>query len=120
MKAIWIFLAVAILGPFGATKVMADCQIGDAKLEEAILQNPKLRGQANRQSARALRSLRDAAFTLWSYGRYADCERLLDNIRELIAGPSMNTLGGNDEEDAEKQMSAKDPKISTRRSGRPP
>jgi hypothetical protein len=111
MKAIWILLAVAILGPFGATKVMADCQIGDAKLEEAILQNPKLRGQANRQSVRALRSLRDAAFTLWSYGRYADCERLLDNIRELIAGPSMNTLGGNDEEDAEKQMSAKDPKI---------
>ena len=111
MKAVWIFLTVALLGPFDATKAMADCQIGDAKLEEAILQNPKLRGPANRQSVRALRSLRDAAFTLWSYGRHADCERLLDNIRELISGPSMNTLGGNDEEDAEKQTAAKEPGI---------
>jgi sporulation protein YlmC with PRC-barrel domain len=40
--------------------------IADAKLEEAILQNPGLRGPANRQSVRDLRSLRDAAFTLWS------------------------------------------------------
>jgi hypothetical protein len=58
-----------------------------------------------------LRRLRDAAFTLWSYGRYDDCVRLLDNIRELVAGPSMTSLGGNDEEDAEKQMSAKEPKV---------
>jgi sporulation protein YlmC with PRC-barrel domain len=103
-------LTVALLGAFGITEVMAECQIGDAKLEEAILQNPKLRGPANSQSVRALRSLRDAAFTLWSYGRNDDCERLLDNIRELISGPSMSSLGGNDEEDAEKQMSAEEPK----------
>jgi hypothetical protein len=36
---------------------------------------------------RDLRSLRDAAFTLRSYGRHDDCERLLANIRELISGP---------------------------------
>ena len=94
-------LTVALLGAFGITEVMAECQIGDAKLEEAILQNPKLRGPANSQSVRALRSLRDAAFTLWSYGRNDDCERLLDNIRELISGPSMSSLGGNDEEEAD-------------------
>jgi hypothetical protein len=68
-------LAAALLA-VGVTEVMADCQIGDAKLEEAILKNPKLRGPANGQSARVLRTLRDAAFTLWSYGRHEDCERL--------------------------------------------
>ncbi len=35
---------------------------------------------------------RDAALTLRSYGRHDDCKRLLANIRELIAGPSMGLL----------------------------
>ena len=60
---------------------------------------------------RDLRSLRDAAFTLWSYGRHADCERLLANIRELISAPSMGRLGDNDEDEAEKQITARDPKV---------
>lgn len=89
----------------------ADCQIADAGLEEAVLQNPKLRGPANSQSVRDLRSLRDAAFTLRSYGRHDDCERLLANIRELIAGPPMGSLGDNDEDEAEKQTSAREPKV---------
>jgi sporulation protein YlmC with PRC-barrel domain len=55
--------------------------------------------------------LRDAAFTLRAYGRHEDCERLLANIRELIAGPSMTSLGDNDEEEAEKQDAAREPKI---------
>jgi hypothetical protein len=46
-----------------------------------------VRGPANTQIVRDLRNLRDAAFTLWSCGRHDDCERLLANIRELIAGP---------------------------------
>ena len=36
---------------------------------------------------------------------------LLANIRELIAGPPMGSLGGNDEEDADKQDAAREPKI---------
>jgi len=60
---------------------------------------------------RDLRSLRDAAFTLWSYGRHADCERLLANIRELVSAPSMGSLGDNDEDEAEKQITARDPKV---------
>ena len=83
---------------------MAECQIADAKLEEAILQKPELRGRANRQTVRDLRNLRDAAITLWSYGRHDDCERLLGNIRELLAGPPMSSLGDNDEEEADKQI----------------
>lgn len=111
MKLARFLPAVALLSVLGATDVKADCQIADAKLEEAIAQKPELREPANRQIVRDLRSLRDAAFTLWSYGRHDDCERLLANIRELVAQPLMSTLGGNDEEEADKQLSALEPKV---------
>jgi PRC-barrel domain protein len=102
-----VLLAAALFGALGA-EASAECQIADAKLEEAIAHKPSLQGRANRHIVRDLRSLRDAAFTLWSYGRHDDCERLLANIRELVAGPPMGNLGGNDEEDAEKQMAARE------------
>ncbi len=111
MKLAILLLSVSLLGVVGVTPALADCQIGDAKLEEAILQKPELKGRANRQTVRDLRTLRDAAFTLWSYGRHDDCERLLANIRELISGPSIASLGGNDEEDANKQFAAREPKV---------
>ena len=110
LKVKAIFLA-ALIGTVGITEAKAECEIADAKLEEAIQQNPRLRGPANSQSVRDLRSLRDAAFTLRSYGRHEDCERLLANIRELIAGPPMGSLGDNDEEEADKQNAAREPKI---------
>lgn len=103
-------IMAALIGTVGITEAQAECDIADAKLEEAILQNPRLRGPANSQSVRDLRSLRDAALTLRSYGRHEDCERLLANIRELIAGPPMNSLGDNDEEEADKQNAAREPK----------
>jgi len=106
-----LLFTVALLSGIGVTQAMADCHIADAKLEEAILQKPELRGPANRQSVRDLRSLRDAAITLWSYGRHDDCERLLANIRELVAGPAMSTLGDNDEDEAEEQIAAREPKL---------
>jgi hypothetical protein len=111
MRQARTLLAAALLTAFSATGAYAECQIADAKLEEAILQKPDLRGVANRQTVRDLRNLRDAAITLWSYGRHDDCERLLGNIRELLAGPSMNGLGDNDEEAADKQIAARDPKV---------
>jgi hypothetical protein len=111
MKSAQLLLMGALLCTFSATGAMADCQIADAKLEEAILNKPELRGRANRQTVRDLRSLRDAAFTLWSYGRHADCERLLANIRELVSSPSMSSLGDNDEDEANKQIAAREPKI---------
>ena len=46
----------ALIGTVGITQARAECEIADAKLEEAIQQNPKLRGPANRQSVRDLRS----------------------------------------------------------------
>ena len=105
-----MFMA-ALIGAVGVTEALAECEIADARLEEAIQQNPRFRGPANRQSVHDLRSLRDAAFTLRSYGRHEDCERLLANIRELIAGPPMGSLGDNDEEEADKQNAAREPKI---------
>src|SRR4051794_15916446 len=94
----------------GATSQgFAECQIADAKLEEAIRKRPEFHKPANRQTVRDLRSLRDAAFTLWSYGRQDECERLVATIRELVSGPPMNTLGGNDEDDAEAQLDAMQP-----------
>src|SRR5215207_4805357 len=106
-----IVSTVALLASVSITEARADCQIADAKLEEAILQNPRLRGPANRQSVRDLRSLRAAAFTLWSYGRHAACERPLATIRALVSTPSMGSLGGNDEDEAEKQIAAREPKV---------
>ena len=111
MKTVRTLSMAALIGAVGATQALADCEIADARLEEAIQQNPRLRGPANSQSVQDLRSLRDAAFTLRSYGRHEDCERLLANIRELIAGPSMGSLGDNDEEEADKQNAAREPKI---------
>jgi hypothetical protein len=110
MKTRILIAGTVITILLGATHAVADCQIADAKLEEAILRKPELQGRANRQAVRDLRSLRDAAFTLWSYGRHADCERLLANIRELVAAPSMGSLGDNDEEEAGKQIAAREPK----------
>jgi len=111
MKPVSVLLAAALLSTIGLSMAAAECQIADAKLEEAISTNPRLHGRGNRQAVRDLRSLRDAAFTLRSYGRHEDCERLLANIRELIAGPHMTTLGGNDEEEATKQIEALEPKV---------
>src|SRR5690242_4476223 len=115
MKTLPTLIAVAVLSIGGVEGAAAECQIADAQLEEAVLKSPKLRGPDNRQAVRDLRSLRDAAFILRSYGRHDDCERLLGNIRELISGPPMGSLGDNDEEEAEKQIAAREP--ITRRGG---
>jgi sporulation protein YlmC with PRC-barrel domain len=112
MISVKAIVMAALIGTVGMTAAQAECEIADAKLEEAIQQNPKFRGPANSQSVRDLRSLRDAAFTLRSYGRHEDCERLLANIRELIAGPPMGSLGDNDEEEADKQNAAREPKVN--------
>jgi hypothetical protein len=111
MKSARIPIAFTVLSFLSIADASAECQIADAQLEEAILKSPKLRGPDNRQAVRDLRSLRDAAFTLRSYGRHDDCERLLANIRELISGPPMGSLGDNDEDEADKQIAAREPMI---------
>jgi sporulation protein YlmC with PRC-barrel domain len=111
MTRVVVTLVAALLSIAGIHAARAECQIADAKLEEAILNKPQLRGVKNRQAVRDLRSLRDAALTLQSYGRHDDCERMLATIRELISGPIMSSLGDNDEENAEKQNAAREPRV---------
>src|SRR4051812_3492891 len=111
MKSRRLPIAIALLSLLCITAASAECQIADAQLETAILKSAKFRGPANRQAVRDLRSPRDAAFTLRSYGRHDDCERLLANIRELISGPPMGSLGDNDEDEADKQIAAGEPII---------
>jgi hypothetical protein len=63
MIKIGALVTAVFLGVVGTTQARAECEIADAKLEEAIQQNPRLRGPANSQAVRDLRSLRDAALT---------------------------------------------------------
>ena len=72
---------------------------------------PEFRDPANRILVRDLRTLRDAAYLLWAYGLEDDCERVVGNIRQLIAAPEMGQLGSNDEDEAEQQLAAVEPRI---------
>ena len=115
MNFLGITVPVAFLFALGAGPAFATCNISDAQLEEAVLENPVLRDPQNRHLVRDLRTLRDAAFLLWSYGLHDDCERVLGNIRQLIAAPAMGQLGGNDEDEADEQIAAGEPQ--TRQGG---
>ena len=109
MKPIKITAQLAFFCALGISPAFAVCNISDAKLEEAVLKSPELRDPENRQLVQDLRTLRDAAFLLWNYGLHDDCERVLANIRELIASPSMGQLGTNDEDEADQQLAASEP-----------
>ncbi|HEV7277987.1 MAG TPA: PRC-barrel domain-containing protein [Devosiaceae bacterium] len=109
MKRINSVAAAALLVALGSSPAMAVCNISDAQLEEAILEKPELRDPQNRYLVLDLRTLRDAAYLLWNYGLEEDCERLLGNIRELIASPAMGRLGTNDEDAADQQLAAGEP-----------
>lgn len=109
MQPIISAAAVALLVALGTSPAAAACNISDAQLEEAILEKPELRDPQNRYLVLDLRTLRDAAYLLWNYGLAEDCERLLANIRELIASPAMGRLGTNDEDAADQQLAAGEP-----------
>jgi hypothetical protein len=109
MKLVRIAAPLALFCALGVGPAFAVCNISDAKLEEAVLKSPELRKPENRYLVRDLRTLRDASFVLWTYGLHDDCERLLANIRQLIAAPSMAKLGGNDEDLADEQLAAGEP-----------
>jgi hypothetical protein len=103
------FVAGTLLLALSTSASWAACNISDAQLEEAVLENAELRAPENRYLVHDLRALRDAAYLLWNYGLEEDCERLLGNIRELIAAPHMARLGTNDEDEADQQLAAGEP-----------
>lgn len=104
-----IFLALILAVGLFTSYAQAQCNIADAGLEEAILEKQEFRDPKNRHLVRDLRRLRDSAYILWSYGQTDACEQLLGNIRELVAAPSMGTLGGSDEDEVEQQIAASEP-----------
>ncbi len=101
---------LAVLCALVVSPAHAACNISDARLEEAVLESPHLRDPANRYLVRDLRTLRDAAFLLWTYDMHDDCERVLANIRQLIAASSAGQLGNNDEDEVDQQLAAGEPK----------
>lgn len=101
MKLTKVAAPLALFCALGASPALAVCNISDARLEEAILKNAELRNPQNRYLVEDLRTLRDAAFLLWSYGLHDDCERVLANIRQSIAVPSMGQLADNDEDEVD-------------------
>ncbi|MCG6115732.1 MAG: PRC-barrel domain-containing protein [Mesorhizobium sp.] len=103
-------ISLALFGAVGAGPALADCNISDAQLEEAILEKPEFQDPANRILVRDLRTLRDAAYLLWAYGLEEDCERVIGNVRQLIAAPEMGQLGSNDEDEADQQLAAREPR----------
>ena len=105
------YFLFAVLLSLNASQALAECNISDAKLEEAIFRKPEFRDPKNRQMVRDLRRLRDSAFILWSYGQADACKQLLGNIRELVAAPSMGSLGGSDEDEVEQQIAASEPMV---------
>lgn len=109
MKIAHATAAAALLLALSGSPAIAACNISDAQLEEAILEKPELRDPQNRHLVLDLRALRDAAYLLWAYGLEEDCERLIGNIRELIAAPAMGKLGTNDEDAADQQLVAGEP-----------
>jgi hypothetical protein len=112
MKILYSTAAVALFLALASSPATAACNISDAQLEEAILEKPELRDPQNRYLVLDLRTLRDAAYLLWAYGLEEDCERLVGNIRQLIAAPAMGKLGTNDEDAADQQLVAGEPKWS--------
>jgi hypothetical protein len=103
-----LLLVLTVTGTLGVRDAQAECVIADARLEEAILNKPEFRDPANRQMVKDLRHLRDSAFVLWTYGLEVQCNQLLAGIRELIASPSMGSLGGSDEDMVEQQVAAQE------------
>jgi len=99
-------LATATLGTAQA------CDVKAAKLEEAIAAKSQLREAANKQTVRDLRTLRDAAIVLETYGYGSECERVVEIVQALAANPAkaIERGGDTDEEKAEEVLETREPK----------
>ncbi len=91
----------------------AGCDVAGLKLEDAIAAKSELREDANAQTVRDLRTLRDAAIVLDSYKFGPECERLVAIIRTLTADPekTIEQSGDTDEEKAEAIEETREPKV---------
>ena len=90
----------------------AACDVAGLKLEDAIAQKKELREQANEQTVRDLRTLRDAAIVLDAYRYQPECERLVAIVKALSANPekAIEQSGDTDEDKAEEIAETRKPK----------
>lgn len=90
----------------------AACDVPGAKIEEQIAAKPELQKDANAQTVRDLRTLRDAAIVLETYKYPGECEVLLGIARSLLSDPAktIEQGGDTDEEKAESLSEARKPK----------
>lgn len=105
-------LALAML----TSAACAACDVKQAKIEEAIAAKKELQEPANKQMVRDLRTLRDAAIVLDTYGFRPECAQLLEIVKSLLANPekTIEQSGDTDEEKAEAIEEAREPKGSAR------
>lgn len=105
-------LTLGTLTPFGGA--FAACDVQGAKIEEQIAAKPELQKDANAQTVRDLRTLRDAAIVLETYKYPGECEVLLGIARSLLSDPAktIEQGGDTDEDKAETLIEARKPKGS--------
>ena len=105
-------LFLALTPPALAATPRAACDVKGAKIEEAIADKAELRKDANAQTLRDLRTLRDAAIVLDTYKYPGECEVLLGIARSLLADPdkTIGQGGDTDEDKAEDVAQARKPK----------
>ncbi len=90
----------------------AACDVQGAKIEEQIAAKAELQKDANAQTVRDLRTLRDAAIVLETYKYPGECEVLLGIARTMLADPgrTIEQGGDTDEDKAETLVEARKPK----------
>ncbi|GJD37241.1 photosystem reaction center subunit H [Methylobacterium aerolatum] len=90
----------------------AACDVKGARIEEQIAAKPELQQDANAQTVRDLRTLRDAAIVLETYKYPGECEVLLGIARSLLSDPAktIEQGGDTDEDKAESIVEARKPK----------
>ncbi len=110
-------LTLGVLTPQAGA--MAACDVKGARIEEQIAAKPDLQKDANAQTVRDLRTLRDAAIVLETYKYPGECEVLLGIARSLLTDPAktIEQGGDTDEDKAETLVEARKPKGSTETKG---
>lgn len=103
-------LTLGTLAPI--TGAWAACDVKGAQIEEKIAAKPDLQKDANAQTVRDLRTLRDAAIVLETYKYPGECEVLLGIARSLLSDPqkTIEQGGDTDEDKAESLVEARKPK----------
>jgi hypothetical protein len=108
LTATGLALALAV----AALPARAACDVKGAQIEEVIAAKSELRADANAQTVRDLRTLRDAAIVLETYKFPGECEVLLGIAKSLLANPgkTIEQGGDTDEDKAEGLVEARQPK----------